>query len=239
MQLCVRNIYVCNAPNSVSVGAVAEMTIGLMLAVGRKIVEASKAIQRGEWTVTWSPEFFVGRGLMNSTVGIVGMGRIGQAILKRLLAFDVSKVLYYDVRHPVTAAEELGAKYASFEDLLKKSDYIISMCNLTEESRGLFDSRAFSLMKTSAVFINTSRGGVVEQDALYEALKNNKIKAAGIDVMYPEPLPKDDKLTTLPNIVLLPHIAGGEETAINMLGVVAAKNIIAVLNGESPLTPVV
>lgn len=218
--------------------AVAEMTIGLMLAVGRKIVEASKAIQRGEWTVTWSPVFYVGRGLMSTTVGIVGMGRIGQAVLKRLLAFDVSKVLYYDVCHPITSDEDLGAKYVAFEDLLKESDYVVCTCNLTEESRGIFNSKAFSLMKTSAVFINTSRGGVVQQDALYEALKNNKIKAAGIDVMYPEPLPKDDKLTTLPNIVLLPHVAGAEETALTMLSVLAAKNIIAVLNGESPLTPV-
>ncbi|GBN00292.1 Glyoxylate reductase [Araneus ventricosus] len=233
-----RGIQVCNAANPISVSVVAEFTIGLLLAVSRKIVKAAGAIQRGEWIESWTPDWYVGRGLTNSVVGIVGMGRIGQAVLDRILPFGVSKVCYYDIFSPISAAEEKGVHFTTLDRLLMNSDYVIVTCNLTEDNRGMFDSKAFSMMKPDAVFINTSRGGVVQQDALIEALKNKRIRAAAIDVMYPEPLPKDHELLTLPNVVVTPHIAAAEEIAMEKLSTLTAENIIAVLEERKPLTPV-
>ncbi|GFQ69178.1 hypothetical protein TNCT_117951 [Trichonephila clavata] len=109
---------------------------------------------------------------------------------------------------------------------------------MTDENKGMFDEKAFSLMKSNAVFINTSRGGVVKQEALIDALKNKRIKAAGIDVMYPEPLPKDHELLTCPNLVVTPHVAAAEEIAMDKLSSLTAENIIAVLEGQKPFTPV-
>ncbi|GBN00291.1 Glyoxylate reductase [Araneus ventricosus] len=233
-----RSIQVCNAANPISVSAVAEFTVGLLLSVSRKIIKAAGAIQRGEWIQTWSPDYYVGRGLINAVVGIVGMGRIGQAVLDRILPFEVSKVYYYDVFSPISAADEKGAYSTTFDRLLTDSDYVIVTCNLTEDNRGMFDSKAFSMMKPDAVFVNTSRGGVVQQDALIEALKNKRIRAAAIDVMTPEPLPKDHELLTLPNVVVTPHIAAAEETVWERMSTLTAENIIAVLEGRKPLTPV-
>ncbi|KAG8180179.1 hypothetical protein JTE90_020475 [Oedothorax gibbosus] len=233
-----RGIVVCNSSNPVSVSVVAEFTVGLLLAVARKIAPAAGAVQRNEWSEIWSPSWYLGRGLTNATVGIVGMGRIGQAVLERILPFGVSKVFYYDLHKPIAAAEAKGAEYAPFEDLLKNSDFVIATCNLCPESAGLFDHRAFSIMRPHAVFVNTSRGGVVVQEALIDALKTNRIRGAGIDVMYPEPLPREHELASLPNIVITPHIAAAEEIAMEELGLVCARNIVEVLEGRAPLTPV-
>ncbi|GFS39738.1 hypothetical protein TNIN_447391 [Trichonephila inaurata madagascariensis] len=161
-----------------------------------------------------------------------------QAVFNRLLSFEVARVFYYDIAEPVRKVEEKGAMKKRFDDLLQNSDYVIVTCNMTEENKGMFDKKAFSLMKQSAVFINVSRGALVEQQDLIEALKNNQIRAAGIDVMYPEPLPKDHELLKLPNIVVTPHTAGVEETSLEEYSSVAAENIIRVLEDQSPLTPV-
>jgi len=233
-----RNIQVTNVANPLYVSIVAEYTVGLLLTVSRRFVEADAAVKRGEWNVIWRPDWLVGRGLVNASVGIVGMGRIGQGVLQRILPFGVSKVLYYDVCHPVPQAETLGARFATFEELLKESDYVIANCNLTEQSKGLFNTKAFSLMKPNAVFINTSRGGVVDQSALINALKNKQIKAAGIDVMYPEPLPQGHELISAPNLVITPHIAASEELALEKNSSLVAENIIEVLEGRQALTPV-
>ncbi|GIX66891.1 hypothetical protein CEXT_319271, partial [Caerostris extrusa] len=191
-----------------------------------------------EWVYSWSPLWLCGQGLKDATVGIVGMGRIGQAVLKRLLPFELQKALYHDVFHPIAPAEEMGAIYTPFEDLLKQSDYVVAMCNLSEETCGIFNKKAFGLMKPSAVFVNTSRGGVVNQDDLYDALKSGQIRAAGLDVMIPEPLPKDHKLTTLPNIALLPHVASAEVSVRILMAEMAANNILNALDGKALVSPV-
>ncbi|XP_076334232.1 glyoxylate reductase/hydroxypyruvate reductase-like [Tachypleus tridentatus] len=232
-----RNIVVSNTPD-VSTDSVAELTVTLLLVCGRRIMDSANAIKKGEWIYSWSPLWLCGRGLTNSTIGIVGMGRIGQAVMKRLLPFGVKKVLYYDVFHPIKPAEDMGAQFVEFEQLLKESDFVVAMCNLSEHTKELFNAKAFSLMKPTAVFINTSRGGVVQQDDLYDALKNGKIRAAGLDVMIPEPLPSDHKLTTLPNIVLLPHVGSAEESARIEMATLAAKNVLSVLDGKPLVTPV-
>lgn len=232
-----RNIPVSNTPE-VSTDSVAEMTVTLMLAVGRRLIDAAGAIKNGEWVYSWSPLWLCGQGLTNATVGIVGMGRIGQGVMKRILPFGVAKVLYFDVFHPIKPAEEMGAQYVEFEELVKQCDFIVAMCNLSEQTRNLFNAKAFNLMKPNAVFINTSRGGVVNQEDLYEALKSQKIRGAGLDVMVPEPLPKDHPLTTLDNIILTPHVGSAELSVRVQMGKLAAENILAVLDGKPMVTPV-
>ncbi|CAL1284338.1 unnamed protein product [Larinioides sclopetarius] len=232
-----KNIPVSNTPD-VSTDSVAEMTVTLLLAAGRRLIDASKAIKNGEWVYAWSPLWLCGQGLTNATVGIVGMGRIGQGVMKRILPFGVSKVLYFDVFHPIKPAEDMGAQYVEFEELVKQSDFIVAMCNLSEQTRNLFNKKAFDLMKPTAVFVNTSRGGVVNQEDLYDALKNKKIRAAGLDVMVPEPLPKDHPLTTLENIILTPHVGSAEVSVRVQMGKLAAQNILAVLDGKPMVTPV-
>lgn len=232
-----RNILVSNTPH-VSTDSVAEFTVLMMLAVGRRLFDAAAAIKNGEWVYSWCPMWLCGQGLKNATVGIVGMGRIGQAVLKRLLPFEVSKVLYYDVFHPIKPAEDMGAIFSPFEDLIRESDYVVAMCNLSDETKGIFNKNAFSIMKPNAVFVNTSRGGVVNQEDLYEALKNGQIRAAGLDVMLPEPLPRDHELTTLPNIALTPHVASAEVSVRILMGEMSANNIIHALEGMPLISPV-
>lgn len=232
-----RKIPVSNTPE-VSTDSVAELTVTLLLAAGRRLMDAATAIKKGEWVYSWSPLWLCGQGLKDATVGIVGMGRIGQGVMKRLLPFGVTKVLYFDVFHPIKPAEEMGAQYVEFEELVKQADFIVAMCNLSDQTRNLFNAKAFNLMKPTAVFVNTSRGGVVNQDDLYDALKAGKIRAAGLDVMVPEPLPKDDKLTTLENIILTPHVGSAEVSVRVAMAKLAAENILAVLDGKPMVTPV-
>ncbi|XP_054710388.1 glyoxylate reductase/hydroxypyruvate reductase-like [Uloborus diversus] len=232
-----RNIPVSNTPD-VSTDSVAELTVTLLLAAGRRLIDAAAAIKKGEWVYSWSPVWLCGQGLTGATVGIVGMGRIGQGVMRRILPFGVSKVLYFDVFHPIKPAEEMGAEYVEFEELAKRSDFIVAMCNLSEETRNLFNKKAFDLMKPTAVFVNTSRGGVVNQEDLYDALKNKKIRAAGLDVMVPEPLPKDHPLTTLDNIILTPHVGSAEMSVRVNMAKLAAENILAVLDGKPMVSPV-
>ncbi|GFY46604.1 hypothetical protein TNIN_124801 [Trichonephila inaurata madagascariensis] len=179
-----------------------------------------------------------GQGLAGSTVGIVGMGRIGQSVMKRVLPFHVKEVLYFDIFHPIKPAEELGAKYVEFEELIKNSDFVVSMCNLSDETRNLFCQKVFDMMKPTAVFINTSRGGVVNQKDLYDALKRNTIRAAAIDVTIPEPLPRDHELLTLPNLIVTPHVASAETNVRIKMADLTAENILLGVKGRDLKTPV-
>ncbi|XP_035227762.1 glyoxylate reductase/hydroxypyruvate reductase-like [Stegodyphus dumicola] len=232
-----RKIQVSNTPD-VSSDSVAEWTVMLMLCAGRNFMDAATVIKRGEWIHSWRPMWLCGIGLLDATVGIVGMGRIGQGVMKRILPFGVKKVLYFDVFHPIKPAEEMGAKYVELQELLQNSDFVVSMCNLTDETKNLFNKSAFDKMKPDAVFINTSRGGVVNQDDLYDALKNKKIRGAALDVTLPEPLPADHKLTTLPNIIITPHVASAETNVRIKMGNLAAENILLGVKGEPLKTPV-
>ncbi|XP_076343044.1 glyoxylate reductase/hydroxypyruvate reductase-like isoform X1 [Tachypleus tridentatus] len=186
-----RDILVSNTPG-IPTDSVAELTVALMLITGRRLFEASNAIKNGEWVHMWEPYWMCGVGLKNATVG---MGKIGQAVAERILSFKVNKVVYHDIHKPVDAVESMGARYVEFEDLLR--DFVLCTCNLTDKTTELFTAKQFNLMKSTAIFINTSRGKVVQHDDLYDALKHGKIRAAGLDVMVPEPIPKDHRLTTL------------------------------------------
>lgn len=224
-----RNIKVGYTPNILT-DATAELTVALLLATSRRLLEASQEVHNGGWS-SWAPQWMCGPGLNNSTVGIVGFGRIGQAVARRLKPFNVSKILYHG-RSDKPEAVETGAERVPFDELLQKSDFVIVTCALTPDTKDLFDDKAFKKMKSNAIFVNTSRGGVVVQDALIDALKNKTILAAGLDVMTPEPLPLDSPLLKMKNCVLLPHIGSASiETRINM-AMLTSNNIIAALKNK-------
>ena len=144
------------------------------------------------------PQWMLGVDIRGSTVGIVGFGGIGQTVAKRLSGFEVGQFLYCG-HSKKPAADEIGAKFVSFEELVQQSDFIFIICPLTPETKHLFNAEVFSKMKPTSVLVNVARGPVVDQEALINALKSNTIFAAGLDVMYPEPLPSDDPLLNLPN----------------------------------------
>lgn len=225
-----RRIAVGNTPH-VLTDATAELGVALLLATRRRLIEAHEQITSGGWSrSSWSPSWMCGAEIRGSVVGIVGMGNVGLGILERLKPFKVAKFLYNSRSHKPTAEME-GAQYTRFDDLLKQSDIIIVTCSLTPETTGLFDREAFSLMKKTTTFINLSRGQVVDQDALYEALTTGRIMSAGLDVMTPEPLPKDHPLVSLPNCVLLPHVGSATAETRNAMAVLTAQNILAALDG--------
>lgn len=171
-----------------------------------------------------------GNGLKNSVVGVFGFGRIGQEVAKRIIPFKPKKIQYFG-RSERPEAKEINAIKVDIDEFLSTSDFIIVACALTPETQEFFNESVFSRMKSNAIFINTSRGGVVDQTALYNALKRGTIKAAGLDVTTPEPIPLSHPLLTLPNCVILPHIGSADiETRIEMSRITAC-NILAGLKG--------
>ena len=194
------------------------------------IWEGAAAVKSGEWG-TWQPLWMCGPGLHGSTVGVVGLGRIGLAVSKRLKPFGVKDILYHqEQNNPLD--KEIGAKFVSLDQLYSQSDFVIATVALTPQTKEMFNKDAFTKMKKSAIFVNTSRGGVVQQDDLYEALKSGEIRAAGLDVTVPEPLPTDHPLLSLKNCVVLPHIGSATDDTRSAMSELTARNILAVLNGQ-------
>lgn len=179
----------------------------------------------------------LGQDLTNSTIGIVGLGRIGSTIAKRLIGFDVGNFLYSG--HSVKpAADKIGAKFVSFISLIEASDFIFITCPLTNETRKMFNAEIFGRMKSTGVLVNIARGDIVDREALYDSLKNNKIFAAGLDVMTPEPLPADHPLMALPNCVIIPHLGSATVRTRNDMAIIAAINILAGLSDKPMHSPV-
>ncbi|XP_053386391.1 glyoxylate reductase/hydroxypyruvate reductase-like [Mercenaria mercenaria] len=225
-----RGIPVGFTPN-VLTSATAELTVTLLLTVSRRIKEGIEAVKDGSWG-TWKPLWLCGQGLDGATVGVIGLGRIGFAVAQRLKPFGVAKILYADAEEK-EYANQLPAEYANLDQLLEESDFVLGCCALTEENVGLMNSSAFKKMKKTAIFINTSRGGLANQDDLYQALKSGEILGAGLDVTTPEPLPTDHPLLSLDNCVILPHIASATLKSRNAMSELCARNIIEALNGNS------
>jgi glyoxylate/hydroxypyruvate reductase len=179
----------------------------------------------------------LGKDIRGSTVGIVGLGGIGQTIVKRLRGFDVAEFLYTGHR-PKPEGEQVGAKFVQLSELLSRSDFVIVACPLTSETHGLFNLDKFRQMKPTSVLVNVARGEIVDQDALVTALKDNLIFAAGLDVMYPEPLPPDHPLMSLPNAVIIPHLGSATTQTRDDMAVIAAHNVLRGIAGEPMLSPV-
>ncbi|KAK6175699.1 hypothetical protein SNE40_014100 [Patella caerulea] len=221
-----RGIQVTNTPDVASDSA-AELTVALLLLTTRRLLEGFEAVKNGEWG-KWKPMWILGTESLNRTLGIMGMGRVGFGVARRLKPFGVSRIIYHDVTQ-AAFADDVGAELVSFEDLLKESDLLCVCCALTAQTRHIFDKSAFSKMKSSAVLINTSRAALLQQSDLYDALKEGQISAAGLDVTDPEPLPINHPLLSLPNCVILPHLGTNTTDARSNMSINTAMNIRAVL----------
>ncbi|XP_066505065.1 glyoxylate reductase/hydroxypyruvate reductase [Hoplias malabaricus] len=211
--------------------ATAELTVALLLATARRIPEGIQEVKNGGWS-TWKPLWLCGYGLSGSTVGVIGLGRIGLAIAQRLKPFGVKRLLYSG-RQPKPQAQEVNGEYVPLDTLLCESDFVVVSCALTPETQGLCNKAFFNKMKNTAVFINTSRGAVVNQEDLFEALSAGQIAAAGLDVTTPEPLPTDHPLLTLKNCVVLPHIGSATYSTRGIMAQLTANNLLAGLSGDT------
>ena len=199
-----RGLPVGNTPG-VLTDTTADMAWTLMMAAARRIGEGERYVHEGKWK-TWGPLLLLGPDIHGATLGIVGMGRIGQAMARRAQGFNM-RVLYYDDLVPQETVAGLGAQKVSLEELLAEADFVTIHVPLMPETRRLFSTERFQQMKPSAILINTARGPVVDPKALYEALRDGEIAYAALDVTDPEPIPMDDPLLTLPNCLIVPHIA--------------------------------
>lgn len=213
-----RGIPVGNTPE-VLTESTADLALALILGVSRRLVEGDAYVRRGDWH-TWEPELLLGRDLHGATVGIVGRGRIGQAVGRRLEGFGC-ELLYTDVGVGV-----------SLEELLERSDYVTLHCPLTPDTRGLIDDEALGRMKATAYLVNTSRGPVVDTEALSRALHNREIAGAALDVTDPEPLPGDHPLLEAPGLLVLPHIASATHATRERMAEMAVDNLLAGLAGK-------
>lgn len=209
--------------------ATAELTVALLLATARRLPEGVEEVKNGGWS-SWKPLWLCGYGLSGSTVGVIGLGRIGMAIAQRLMPFGVKRLLYSG-RTAKPHAAEVNGEFVPLDTLVSESDFIVVSCSLTPETQGMCDKSFFSKMKPTAVFINTSRGAVVNQEHLYEALSSGQIAAAGLDVTTPEPLPTNHQLLTLKNCVVLPHIGSATYSTRGVMSVLAARNLLGGLQG--------
>jgi glyoxylate reductase len=220
-----RKIPVGNTPG-VLTDATADMAFALMMAAARRVVEGERYVRAGQWK-TWSPQLLLGVDFVGSTLGIIGFGRIGKAVAKRAKGFELH-VIYYDP----TEKTAYDARPVSLDVLLRESDFISLHVPLTDTTHHMINASALHKMKPGAILINTSRGPVVDSQALYAALKAQSIFAAALDVTEPEPLPADDPLLQLDNCIVVPHLGSASKQTRDQMSILAAQNIIAGLKGE-------
>jgi glyoxylate reductase len=230
-----RRIIVTNTPG-VLTETTADFAFALMMAAARRVVEGDRLVHNGEWK-TWGPMTLLGQDIHDATLGIIGLGRIGSAIARRAGGFDM-KVLYYDAVRQKQAEDKLGVQYVEIDTLLSESDFVTVHVNLSPSSHHLIGAKELAIMKKSSVLINTARGSIVDNMALYEALRASKIGFAALDVTEPEPLPADHPLLTLSNVMITPHIASASVKTRTKMGLMAANNLIAGVRGEMPPNPI-
>jgi glyoxylate reductase len=219
-----RGIAVGNTPD-VLTDATADLTFALLLAAARRLPEGIARVRGGEW-VSWEPSRELGAAVHGATLGIVGGGRIGAAVARRAAGFEMTVLV-----HSRSTA-------TTFEELLERSDYVSLHCPLTDETRHLIDDTALRRMKPSAILINTSRGGVVDQEALARALHDGQIAGAALDVTDPEPLPADDPLLRAPHLIVVPHVGSATVAAREAMTELAVQNVLAALDDRPMPHPV-
>ncbi|MBN1682991.1 D-glycerate dehydrogenase [Candidatus Bathyarchaeota archaeon] len=227
-----RGIYVTNTPD-VLTDTTADYAFALILAIARRVVEADKYVRDGKWTIGWHPSFMMGTDVNGATLGIIGAGRIGYAVAKRAKGFNM-KIIYNDVSQRLEMEKELDAIYVDLETVFKEADFVSVHVPLLPETRYLVNSDKLSLMKKTSYLINTSRGPVVNEKALYDALVNKKIAGAAIDVFEQEPTPIDNPLLKLDNIVVAPHIASSSYETREKMSEMVADNLITFFKGVTP-----
>lgn len=221
-----KGIVVTYTPNH---NAVADFTIGLMLCLARRICEANLSVKAGNWERP-----FLGTDLWRKTLGVIGAGRIGRAVIRRVKGFEM-KVLAYDIQENEKTAENLEFEYVSLEGLLEQADFVSMHVPLCDETKGLIGEKAIGLMKPSAYLINVARGGIVDEKALYQALKEKRLAGAALDVYAQEPPSRGHPLLKLKNVIVTPHMGVDSREGIKDMDLVATENVLRVLNGKAPL----
>jgi glyoxylate reductase len=229
------NITVCNTPD-VLTDSTADLAFSLMLASARRIVESANYVKEGKWN-SWGPLLLAGVDVHHKTIGIVGMGRIGEAVAKRAKGFDMN-ILYHNRNRKPEAEQELGAQYKEFHDLLKESDFVVCLAPLTEETKGMFNREAFQAMKNSAIFVNAGRGASVDEEALVDALQSGEIAGAGLDVFAKEPIDPNHPLLKINSVIALPHIGSASVETRMKMAELACRNIASVLEGKEAITAI-
>jgi len=227
-----KGIYVTNTPG-VLTETTADYAFALLMAVARRIAEADRYVKSGKWKVPWGLMMLLGQDIWGKTIGIIGMGRIGSAVARRAKGMNM-RILYYDVVRNEQVEKELDAKYVDLETLLRESDFVTIHVPLLPSTRHLINEERLKLMKRTACLINTSRGPVVDEKALYKALKERWIWAAGLDVWEKEPVSLDNPLLKLDNVTASPHIASGSIATRTRMAVMAVENMTAILEGRVP-----
>ncbi|MBA7614345.1 Glyoxylate/hydroxypyruvate reductase B [subsurface metagenome] len=227
-----RGIYVTNTPGILT-DTTADAAFALLMATARRIPEADRHIRARGWIHAWGPRMFIGADVHGKTLGILGMGRIGSAIARRAKGFDM-KVIYHDIYRREDLEEELGIAYKSREEVLREADFVSLHVPLTPETHHMIGAGELAAMKETAILINTSRGPVVDEEALYEALRDGAIAGAGLDVFEVEPINPSSPLLDLDNIVLTPHLASGSVETRTKMATTAAFNLVSVLQGKEP-----
>ncbi|HZQ08031.1 MAG TPA: D-glycerate dehydrogenase [Anaerolineae bacterium] len=230
-----RGLPVGNTPG-VLTDTTADFAFTLLMSAARRVVEGADYVRAGKWK-TWGPKLLTGVDIHGATLGLVGFGRIGQAMAKRASGFDM-RVLYYDQYRREDLEQSMGVTFVDMDTLLRESDFVSIHTDLNASTRHLFNANAFSKMKTTAILINSARGPIVDPNALYDALSAGKIRAAALDVTEPEPINMDSPLVHMPNCLIVPHIASASIATRGKMAEIAAKNLIAGVNGERLVTPV-
>lgn len=224
-----RGVPIGNTPG-VLTDATSDMAFALLMASARNIVQGVDYVRAGKWK-TWGPMLLLGPDIAGATLGLVGFGRIGQAMAMRARGFNM-RILYTNLFRVPEAEKTTGATFVDLDTLLAESDFVSVHTDLNEQSRHMFNAAAFAKMKPGAIFINTARGPIVDQTALFDALQSGALRGAGLDVTDPEPLPMDHPLHTLENCIILPHIASATDKTRGKMSEMAARNLIAGVHGE-------
>ncbi len=227
-----RGIFVTNTPGILT-ETTADCTWALLMAISRRIAEADHHVRSGKWVHAWGPRMFIGSDVHGKTLGIIGLGRIGSTVAKRAKGFDMD-LIYYDINRREEMEEKLGIVFKSLDDVLHESDFVTIHVPLTKQTHHLIGRHELSMMKRTAYLINTSRGPVIDEKALYEALKERVIAGAAMDVFEQEPIDPKSPLLGLDNIVVTPHIASASVETRTKMAVVAAENLVSVLQGKEP-----
>lgn len=227
-----RGIYVTNTPE-VLTDTTADFAWALLMAVARRVVEADRYVRTGRWEVSWHPSMLAGRDVYDSTIGVVGAGRIGYAVAKRAKGFNM-KILYYDVIPRPEMEKDLGAKRVDLDTLFREADFVSVHVPLMKETHHLVNAEKLKLMKKTAYLINNSRGPVVDEKALYAALKEGRIAGVGLDVFEQEPTPVDNPLLKLDNVVVAPHISSASIETRAKMSEMVADNLVAFFEGRKP-----
>jgi glyoxylate reductase len=224
-------ILVGNTPG-VLTETTADLAFALLAAAARRIAEGVDYVRAGKWQ-TWGPEVLLGYDLYEATLGIIGFGRIGQAMARRAAGFNM-RVLFADPSDRSKESAATGAVQCDLNDLLKESDFVSLHAPSTDQTQHLIDAKAFSRMKPTAILVNTARGPLVDLQALRQALSTGTIAYAALDVTEPEPLPSNHPLLALPNCLVVPHIGSASHATRNKMAIMAAHNLLAGLQGQLP-----